>query len=848
MPGLFSPIESLLASLAITVAQPCADVGAAEDLVACVAKLDDAVLVVAELAALGPGQQPSPRQQAALGRQVKAAMARLAELSAALQPVLPNSQAAARQLTAACHLAKICATLHTVLKTSLVRQMDAVIALLPATPRDVLSEGGVQGVQQAWEGGAAASVPSAADQQDGQAAASWMGLAAAALCRVPAQNRTKLLSLFVRICQQAIYPMSPGMAAYRQALQQQPSALASLLEALVLVLPAAVAALLQPPGEQQARPIEQSSLSVHEADYLVSILSSDVLRPAIRQLLEAGDSRRTAAAAVLLRASAQLTEHLPQEPAPQLPQSAQRAFEARLLGCVCYLLVETEQARRLTLQQRQHMSRRLLAAVPSLTLVVQQAARFAAGSGPAGQTNRPRQAAGSCEHMAWVLQALRSLLTLGHFSNTAPNPITASLADASAWAQAAFAALRALPAADRLEQQLRGPAVRQQLKALPAALAEAVCSACLTACYLCSGFVYRRWGQESRSPAGAAPAAPPPTAELAAAFQIFFKLHSTVCRWINWTASSPTVAAALWGEGGPAWEQQLGCLRHSYVAAWETWAACSRLMAHPAAAACLQAMHAAHYDTLVVATAAGTPASAWDADAAVAAAAGSGPAGSAAGYAAAAFEFCFDRLLGSGRQPGSAPHTMVLWSPALQACILWSLRHPPKDPAHQLRIWSGILQLCVHSPRMAAAVLTDGGLARILGNAGGILARRQQPTSKVRGALQPWVVCLLDRLAIEAQSIQQGAGPEQQGGISFEPTLTENFKNIWFVPSDGTIAQLEAMYAQLPLPEQLARLQALLPAACTACSHADWRQGGHRFVCKALAAAGMQAKQGPKQL
>lgn len=422
--------------------------------------------------------------------------------------------------------------------------------------------------------------------------------------------------------------------------------------------------------------------------------------------------------------AASLATQLPREGRVEYEQTTPLATAGRFLGAACYALDLAQPERRLTVQQRRSLAGDVLRAVPGCYLTLTGAFRRAAGGSLQGVPERLhlpgdpdvaqaaaevdlRDGALTCEQLALGLHLLGSLSigTAGPNSPQAPHPITANLADVAAWAAAASSAACALPWAAELRLLLAASPVertRSVLAQMPAQLASAVVLLSLNTSVRSSGFVYQLQYT--------CLAALPPAEELAAALSALWQLHSTACRWVHWAAANPAAAAALWQPSGPSAVRLLGLLRHSFVAAHETWAAlrrrlpreqaqgarcgdehdrcaqlargllrppacppdrccCLRLPVRPALSLLppvpcrhMMAIQAAHFEALLAAAAHGAPAL-WDFDARQASAGD-------AGYAADAFEFSVQRVAGA--------RNLLLWSPALQAACVFFAQHLPQ--------------------------------------------------------------------------------------------------------------------------------------------------------------------------
>ncbi|KAL4452051.1 hypothetical protein ABPG75_007713 [Micractinium tetrahymenae] len=176
----------------------------------------------------------------------------------------------------------------------------------------------------------------APDPQEADMSARWLGTASAAMARLPDGFRFSLLPVLADACVRLIY--GAKSAQYRQALQQQPAALASLLEALALCMPAAAAALLKPIAEGTR--ISGAIMKQAAAANAVNLLGSELLRPALRQLLVDSDARRAAVADQLLRCTADLVKrlpHVPVDPETAPYESAPEGKSGRLVP-LCSLL------------------------------------------------------------------------------------------------------------------------------------------------------------------------------------------------------------------------------------------------------------------------------------------------------------------------------------------------------------------------------------------------------------------------------------------------------------------------------------------------------------------------------
>lgn len=204
-------------------------------------------------------------------RHAQALLERLAALNAPLQRLLPSSQAAVLQLSAACGMVASCASLAEALgqpSEALTERLGQACIRLPLQcGRLALKAAGAlapgQALPQKAEKLLTCQVEAvnfllpncrrsaAAPAAEGSLAAAWLQAAAAAMAHLRPAIRHIVLKDFSSICGQAIF--LPKLAAYRSALEQSPKALDAIVNLLLLNLPALAPPLL----EQQAGNTEQ---------------------------------------------------------------------------------------------------------------------------------------------------------------------------------------------------------------------------------------------------------------------------------------------------------------------------------------------------------------------------------------------------------------------------------------------------------------------------------------------------------------------------------------------------------------------------------------------------------------
>lgn len=386
------------------------------------------------------------------------------------------------------------------------------------------------------------------------------------------------MRFFAEICVRAA--MLPELG-YRSALLEAPRAQAAVLEALLLDLPT-LAPALRERGQSSRPQLVGSGIGHDGAMQALTLLGSEVLRPALQAKLSAAGAAGLQAACALLCGAAELAcsvaSQLPSTGSVDRAQLVALLHSTRFLGTACLLFEVTKSEQRLGLQEKRRLAAAVLPALPCFLALMRAQMRQATDVQPTSsglsQEEAVRTCAVTCEHFKFSLSLLNHMsMPAGSNGNTVPHPITASLADVAAWAAAASTALQAVPlAADLLPLMAASTVhrIRVELAHHPPLLAKAIDALTYNVTTLVSGFVFNLRIADLDSV--------PAAAELAATLPSLWQLHSTACRRLHWFAANPAAAAAVKLPIEPKAVTLLGPLRHSFVAAHAAWAAlCRRL-------------------------------------------------------------------------------------------------------------------------------------------------------------------------------------------------------------------------------------------------------------------------------
>lgn len=328
-------------------------------------------------------------------RHAHALLERVAALNAPLWSLLPGSRAAALQLTAACHAAARCASLHKLLErpsaapSERLRQasiqlplqcgclaLEAAVDLpagqqLPAEAVELLMRQ-LEAVRALLPDITGSSTAPAAE---GRLAAAWLKAAAAAVARLEPANRLTALGMFAPICSVAAF--MPQLAAYRSALDQSPQAQDAMMQVMLLDLPALAPVLLQQQAPAEGQ-LFRSGLDRDSALDVLAMLGSELLRPPLRAALSAPGASGAEAACVLVRRAAELAAGLTAASLPSTGLVEPVSQASRFLGMACWLFAEEAPERRLSMQQQRQLATDVIPALPSFPAAMQAIQRCAA--------------------------------------------------------------------------------------------------------------------------------------------------------------------------------------------------------------------------------------------------------------------------------------------------------------------------------------------------------------------------------------------------------------------------------------------------------------------------------------